>query len=189
MTSTNASHRSNVNFAQLNVSLCLAYKAGGPGDTPDVQAWVLNQLNSKPEFAEVTASNATGFLSWADFLDAPMYGPEHPDYEDDVALLNKVEHWLTLDRGALIDALLAAEGEKRRLAYNLNNGVQLAQAQVKDITDVLDLIQTGGASTSSDYYPEVQRLQYRVRCHLEGKPPVAVSEGAPGVVGQAETQS
>lgn len=174
-----------VNFAQMTVTLNLAYTAGGPGDTPSVQAWVLEQLN-KPGFVSVTAENATGGLGWPDFLDAPMYGPEHPDYKDDVALLNKVEHWLTLDRKALIDALLAAEGEKRKQAFEIAGGVQLEPAQVKDITDVLDLVQTGGASPTSDYYAEVQRLQYRARCHLAGRSPVAPAEA---LSNQAEVSS
>lgn len=59
----------------------------------------------------VEDDSAEATLGWPDFLDAPM-STDHPDYPAEVALLQKVEHWLTLDRTALIRALIKAEGEK-----------------------------------------------------------------------------
>lgn len=36
------------NFAQLSVTLDIAYEARPPSDTPNVQAWVVEQLNQQP---------------------------------------------------------------------------------------------------------------------------------------------
>lgn len=141
---TNKSNAHPVNFAQLTVTLDLAYKAGGTGETPEVQAWVLEQLNSKPEFVQVKASNPTGFLGWPEFLDAPM-STDHPDYPADVALLKKVEHWLTLDRKALIQALINADGEHDQPAVDQpatdsaeRKDCQVMAAALKDILNASD---------------------------------------------------
>ena len=56
--------------------------------------------------AEVKVTLATPFLSWADFMDAPGFGPEHPDYCDSIDRLEKLNYWLTLDRKELASELV-----------------------------------------------------------------------------------
>lgn len=116
---TNNAFRSNVNFAEVNLTLNIAYTAGGPAMPTDVLGWIMPKLNANPEFAQVTATNVTGLLGWPDYLDAPM-STDHPDYPADCALLDKVNSWLTLDRQALVQALINAEAEKRQLNYKLD---------------------------------------------------------------------
>ncbi|WP_186029454.1 hypothetical protein [Burkholderia gladioli] len=50
-------------------------------------------------------------LSWPDFLDAPGYGAEHPDYPAAVELFARVNAWLEMDRKQLIQALITLHNE------------------------------------------------------------------------------
>lgn len=120
-----SSHR--VNFAHLNLNLQLAYKAGGPGHTDDVLALVMHLLNSSPEFVEVKGSQASGFLSWADFTDPPV-PVDHPDHGEDVTSIRQIETWLSMDREQLVKALMKADSEKRQLAYSLARVESMVQA-------------------------------------------------------------
>jgi hypothetical protein len=112
-------------FSQMNVTISLTHKDGtlpsfrDNGLAENVK-WALACLNCNTDRVEATITHATALVGWPDFLDAPLYGPEHPDYAADVARLHKVEHWLTLDREKLIDALLE---QHRRL--------EMAQASIK----------------------------------------------------------
>lgn len=126
-----------VNFAQLNVTLSLAYKNRGPGELADVLPWVVSQLNDQPDFVEVKASHATEWLSWPDFVDAPVY-EGHPDHAIEVAQVQKIEAWLEMDRKALISALIASESAR---AY-----AESSYARVKAIAEARSPVRPGSRS-------------------------------------------
>ncbi len=104
----------NPRYYHLNANLAITLARDDRRGTKEVISWIDSCLNAQPE-AEVTISNATGYLSWADFLDAPIFGEEHPDYVSTVNLINKVDAWLMLDRKALISELIRHEYEVERL--------------------------------------------------------------------------
>ncbi|KQP14867.1 hypothetical protein [Pseudorhodoferax sp. Leaf267] len=98
----------------INANFTITLPRDDRRGTKDVVQWLESCLNAQPD-AEVEITLATGRLCWADFIDAPMFGPEDPDYSAAVELLNKVEAWLTLDRKALIFALIQQKCEIDRL--------------------------------------------------------------------------
>ena len=104
-----------VNFAQVSLTLDLAYASGGTGDIEVILEWISACLNCNPNLVRVEISNPTGRLDSTDFLDAPGFGPEHPDYPDAVKTLQLIESWLSLDRKALISELV-----RQRSSYSAN---------------------------------------------------------------------
>ena len=104
-----------VNFAQVSLTLNLAYTSGGTGDIQVILEWISACLNCNPNLVQVEISNPTGRLDWSDFMDAPGFGPEHPNYPDTVKTLRLIESWLSLDRKALILELV-----RQRSSYSAN---------------------------------------------------------------------
>ena len=90
----------------LNATLDITHQQGGTHTTENVVEWASACLNCNPMHAEVKVTLATPFLSWADFMDAPGFGPEHPDYADTIDHLEKLNYWLTLDRKDLVSELV-----------------------------------------------------------------------------------
>ena len=99
---------------QLTLTLDVTFMNGAPKDMESMVSWASSCLNASPEHAEVKITNPTGLLCWPDFLDAPGFGPEHPDYADSVEDLRKVEAWLQMDRQQLIAELLAQHARMPR---------------------------------------------------------------------------
>lgn len=124
-------------YFQLNATIDITHKDGAMHKMDDVLAWLAACLNCNTNFAEVTILQPVERLDWPDFLDAPGYGPEHPDYAGDVAALEKVNHWLTLDRKELISELgkqyNQAEYDKRLVAREAEtNALNANKAQALD---------------------------------------------------------
>lgn len=92
-------------YYQVNATLDIALTRDDNRGLNGVVDWIDSCLNAQP-CADVTISNVTGYLSWAEFLDAPIFGPDHPNYAADADLINKVDAWLKLDRKALIAELI-----------------------------------------------------------------------------------
>lgn len=92
-------------YYQVNATLDITLPRDDSRGTAGAVRWLDSCLNAQPD-AEVTITNATGFLSGADFLDPMNLHEDHPDYGAEVRLINKVETWLTLDRKALISELI-----------------------------------------------------------------------------------
>ena len=92
-------------YFQLNATIDITHKDGVMHKLDDVLAWITACLNCNTNFAEVTILQPVERLGWPDFLDAPGFGPEHPDYPYAIEILEKVNHWLTLDRQQLISEL------------------------------------------------------------------------------------
>lgn len=106
-------------YYQANATLDITLPRDDSRGLAGAVRWLDSCLNAQP-CVEVRISNVTGSLSWAEFLDAPIFGPEHPDFAADVRLINKVETWLTLDRKALISELIRQ--------HNLCESAKLQQA-------------------------------------------------------------
>ncbi len=142
----------NVNFAQVSLTLDFAYMAGGPGEPKTIEANILEKLNANPDVVKVTASNVTGWLDWPESLDPPV-GKDHADHASEIALLDKVSHWLTLDRKALISALIRAESASNYQAYRLaeaEKAVAKLQAQAAEFKTAHDLFETAFAKLNAD---------------------------------------
>lgn len=127
-----------VNFNELSLTLHFAFKAHGPGNTSDLLAWIMEQLNAKPEFAEVTARNVDGWLGWPDIVDAP-HPAEEADPDAPPSMIGQVEEWLKLDRKGLVQALLMAEDEKASMARELQRA-QKAAATYKEAHDLFEKV-------------------------------------------------
>lgn len=95
-------------YRYLNVSLCLKFGVTPPETLEQLQAWIVSSFNQAQLGAEIVElMHGTEHLDWPDFLDAPSFGPEHPDYAESVATLKRVQKWLEMDRRQLIAELLA----------------------------------------------------------------------------------
>jgi hypothetical protein len=102
-------HKPNTSYEQVNVTLDICYKSGDPQSFEQTLNWVRTCLNCNTNRVVVNLVKPTGFLGWPDFLDAPGFGPEHPDYPAAVESLKKLETWLKMDRKELIGELLAQD--------------------------------------------------------------------------------
>lgn len=94
-------------YRQLNVTLAVKFENKPPEDLIQLQDWLVSALNQKHSGAQlVSVQHATPALGWPDFLDAPGFGPEHPDYPAELEILKKVQGWLDMDRRELIQELV-----------------------------------------------------------------------------------
>lgn len=105
-------------YAEMNLTLSFAFSGEEPRGTDELVEWVSERLNANTAGARVEISRPTGLLAWPDFLDAPGFGPEHPDYSAAIKDLQKVESWLAMDREALIRELLAQHEQIEQHAHS-----------------------------------------------------------------------
>lgn len=64
-------------YYQVNATLDITLARDDRRGTKEVISWIDSCLNAQP-CAEVRISNVAGSLSWAEFLDAPIFALEHP---------------------------------------------------------------------------------------------------------------
>jgi hypothetical protein len=172
----------NRRHTQLNATLDINHQADTLRDLPAVLAWLHACLNCNTNNAEVTISQVTEWLCWADFLDAPGYGPEDPEYASDLRLLNAVEHWLTLDRKALIRSLIAMhnrleQGEKLPPADLAHERLVSEYRQAKERLDNMDPAKAEALKAKD---PARYNLMLAVAFEIDARPSSTLEPGASG---------
>lgn len=172
----------NPRYTQLNATLDITHQAGTLESMPAVISWMLACLNCNTNNAEVQISLATPRLGWPDFLDAPGYGREHPDFASDSRILNAVEHWLTLDRKALIQELIrlhgmAERGEQLPPADQAHEDLVWEYAQAKQRVQHID---QAAAADLKEKHPARYNLMLAVAFEIDARPSSILEPGATG---------